>query len=664
MKRFTKSLYMLLAVIFCLAVIAGCGTKITYEGKTLADATVGIAYEQDISATAEKAVTYTLKEDSALPAGLSISDNKIVGTPTEATDGAVSFTVVAASDGNTAEAQHKITVKKGAVSYTGGLIKIGVGEQSAATVATAVNATGITYALKEGSVLPEGLSLGADGKITGVCNTLNGDGVNVIVVASAKDCASAEATFTVKITNPALSFKGATLSTGNVGSYYTALVSVETENVSPEFALKDGSTLPSGLEITREGLIHGMPSATANEHKFTLSATANGYESAEAEFVISVRRASESSALSGKVEFGASVEENLPEAYVGATYIRFNLFDASADNGNTVKYSVKEGSELPGWLNLYENGTLYGVPDGKGTHSFTVVAAADNCTSAEKQFVLKVEPRQLVFSSFTATPMTKGMQGEVSLAKAYVPGDGSVKITYAVTGSKPLPEGLTLSADGILSGTPAKVTKRTNFQVTASAEGFTSAKATVYITIMDEIKVLPDGKMEAEYINLDGKSGSGWSGGQTGAGMIQDNVAASNGYYLGWTHIAQSYDFVFTASEAASATLSVCLAWELTGTVTLDGSSFAVYLNGTEIKCPAITLSGGAASDTTSLGAFVVTNIGTVNLVSGENTVTIEVKENKLFNQGGGRTGGPMIDYVQVASSATISWQPYTFNIG
>ncbi|MGN0754950.1 MAG: hypothetical protein ACI4ME_10885 [Aristaeellaceae bacterium] len=60
--------------------------------------------------------------------------------------------------------------------------------------------------------------------------------------------------------------------------------------------------------------------------------------------------------------------------------------------------------------------------------------------------------------------------------------------------------------------------------------------------------------LEAEWTNLDGKYGSGYSGSTTGTGMITgddtDNKTASNGYYVSWLYYPGAYlSFEFEAGE-------------------------------------------------------------------------------------------------------------------
>lgn len=666
MNKLLKKLSTVLAIVTASAVcltscqLFGVGGSISYSGKTLEEGQVGVQYDQSVAtATAEGAmITYALEAGDTLPDGLTLSSGKVTGIPTEAVN-AHTFTVVASAEGySSISADFSITIKAGELVYADSEVKVEINKESTATIATATGASNITYTLKQGSVLPEGLTLNADGTISGMATELN-EGVQVTVVASASGLASVEAEITVKVVNPILTFEGATAATGRAGEFYTYVVAV-TDTVKATYKLKEGSELPAGLSLTQDGLIMGTPEGTANAVKFTVVASANNYESAEAVFTISIRRANDVSEMQSSVTAGET--PTFVTGYEEAIYLSNAPFNAEAGNGNVVTYTLKDGSTIPAGLTLYANGTVYGTPEKKGTYTFTVVASASACTSVEIKCSIKIEAKKIVYDSEVVTPATKGVAYSYSVAKA-VTSDGT-PVTYSV-GKRALPDGLTLSANGMVTGTPTNYANKHYFSVIASAEGYTSKEATFSITIMDEVQELKDGILEAEYTNMDGYIGAGWSGGTQGTGMLQESPLASNGWYIGWTHIAQVYSFTFNASEASTAKLSIRLGSEL-GAVTLDQSIFVIKVNGVEVNYGSLTL---PASDTSSgataaVGAFQLYELGkNVALVEGENVITVEVKDNKLLMQGTGRTGGPSIDCFKIESTATLTYQPYSFNI-
>lgn len=175
--------------------------KVDYTAQALKAGKFGASYVQSVAfakTSSEHPVTYSLKADSELPKGLSLTAGGIiVGIPTEVvTD--KKFTVLAQSDyAFTQEAEFSLTV---GISFNA--VDLAYGKQGVeymASVDTAQGAGGVKYALKAGSVMPAGLTLAEDGTITGT-PTLAGTFV-FTVTASADGAVGDEMTVTLFVAN-------------------------------------------------------------------------------------------------------------------------------------------------------------------------------------------------------------------------------------------------------------------------------------------------------------------------------------------------------------------------------------------------------------------------------------------------------------------------------
>ncbi|MBI4563356.1 MAG: putative Ig domain-containing protein, partial [Planctomycetes bacterium] len=142
----------------------------------------------------------------------------------------------------------------------------------------------------------------------------------------------------------------------------------------------------------------------------------------------------------------------LPEAAQGEAY-SFQ-FECVGGRGPS-SWSVTGGSP-PGNLLLSAEGLLSGVPATAGAYTFTVTVSDDAGTdSGEFAMVVNaLPPVPPVPPAITTTsPLLDATQGAAYwLQFGYTAGSGSA--TWSVTGGT-LPEGLTLTADGLLSGTPS-----------------------------------------------------------------------------------------------------------------------------------------------------------------------------------------------------------------
>lgn len=170
--------------------------------------------------------------------------------------------------------------------------------------------------------------------------------------------------------------------------------------------------------------------------------------------------------------------------------------------------------------------------------------------------------------------------------------------------------------------------------------------------------------MEAEYVDIDDVAGAGISNNNTGLSMIYGNGTEaekemwSNGYYVGYTHNDQTeLEFVFTASKATTANISIDLGCELHD-ITLDSESFAVIVNGEEQIVPSWYISY-SEMDAAEFSTYRLSS--PVNLVEGENKIVLKVLANDLGGEG--VTRGPLIDCVTVtATDAELTWNPKTDN--
>lgn len=165
---------------------------------------------------------------------------------------------------------------------------------------------------------------------------------------------------------------------------------------------------------------------------------------------------------------------SLPNGLVGQAYDGFDLkaaLQVTGDAGYTgagVTWSIVTGALPPG-LVLNSNGTISGTPTVAGTSNFTV-RASYKTASGERAY-------QVLTYQLTITLATAALPaGNVGVTYNYdfkpllsVTGDLAYSVSdasFSVSGT--LPPGLTLSSNGVVSGSPTATTAGTNFDVVAS----------------------------------------------------------------------------------------------------------------------------------------------------------------------------------------------------
>ena len=577
-------------------------------------------------------------------------------------------------------------LKEGEITFENATCESIINEEDSGTVNVAVASNGapVTYALKDqtetdklNNAFGSALSIAPDGTIKGVYNAVKK--IKVKIVASAEKCEPVEAEITVSVVNAHLTFVGTQLADARRGVYYAASVALIGEtDVEATYTVDKSTPLPDGLSMDRKGVISGVPTTVGRGVPFKVNASAKGYSASTAEFLIDVIINHTSDTHSRIVNFGAKEgAKALTDAYVGAQYVNQAgvAGNASALNENPISYALAEDSSLPEGFELYENGAIFGRGEDRAECTFSVVATADHCEPVTKTFTLKVIPKRIIFEA-PSGELTKGEPASFSIATAVVAGD--IAITYSMTEDEAArvrnEYGLEVSAEGLVTGTPKIVSELISFKVSANAEGYTATESTVYIRINEPLQAPANGRFEAEYIDVTGKQGTGYSASPTGKNMIDtsfDGMNISNGAFINYMHNDTiTLEFVIYAEEDVNdAPLYIQMSSEM-GNATLTPSGFGVYTyvgntptgTKTTVDYGSVSVSGGAAEYVD----FKEYRFGSVSLKKGWNVIQLAVHNNDYRGKDGdGKniTGGPGVDYIRIDTGVSLKWVPCTYNV-
>lgn len=549
---------------------------------------------------------------------------------------------------------------------------INVSDSGTVALASASNGADITYSVAEAettklnNAFDSALSVNSDGTIKGASAKLGK--IKIKVTASAKKCDDVTAEITISVVNPYLEFKGRALTDARVDLPYAASVAyVENEDVVPAYRLI--GSLPQGLTFDAEsGTITGTPTVVGRGKPFTIQATVPGFSATRADFSIDVILNHVSETQSKIINFGtADAPKQLNDAYVDFNYVNQSGVpgNAAALNNNVITYELAEGSALPEGLTLYPNGAILGKASTRVESSFSITASARGCEDVTREFKLAVKPQRIKFESISGT-LVKGEAANFDIAVADAGAD--VEVTYSMTpenAAKLLSEyGLTVTSDGKITGTPTKVVKQMSFDVIAEADGFSPRTATMWFRINEPLTAPTSKRFEAEYLELTGKSGTGYSSSPSAEGMIDRNALASNDAFINYMHNDTiTLEFVVYAETAVqNVPLYFALGSEM-GKVTFTPASLGIYhyegktTDGTRttVDYGSATVEGGNLYT-----SFKEYRFGSVSLVEGWNVIQLAVHTNTLR---GGKIGGPGVDYMRLDTTAAIKWVPCTFNL-
>jgi uncharacterized protein (TIGR03437 family) len=226
------------------------------------------------------------------------------------------------------------------------------------------------------------------------------------------------------------------------------------------FRVEKGS-LPPGLTLTITGWVDGVTRGPLGTYEFVALGTSVADGDVRGTIAIRV--------------IGPTIDTpSLPMAFAGIPY-RCELAYSEAER--PVVWRVESGM-LPEGLQ-FDAGVLSGTPQQPGEHKLRIALEDRLGGEARKEFTLTIAPRPSALQIAAALPDA----AVGSTYSATVPVSGGVQ-PYTVAVREPLPEGLTLSSAGIISGVPSK-TGRVTLTVDARDAAGQKATSTVTLSVVD-----------------------------------------------------------------------------------------------------------------------------------------------------------------------------------
>jgi large repetitive protein len=432
--------------------------------------------------------------------------------------------------------------------------------------------------------LPTGLSITPSGPTGGVISgttTTAGEFTNVRVTVRDILSNQADRTFTLTV-YAQLGISTATLPGGMVNSAYPPQTLTPTGGVAPySWSLPAGSSLPAGLTLSPAGVISGTPT-TAGTTNFTVRVDDGSMQTATRPLSIAISPPTL-----------AITTTSLPPGTVGTAYSQ----TLTATGGvPPFGWSLSAGS-LPQGLTLSPAGVISGTPTSAGTSNFTVRVDDNTPQTAFRPLTIVISAPPL---SITTTSLAPGMAG-VSYSQNLSATGGTPPYSWSVTGSGSLPQGLTLSSGGALTGTPTSAGTFT-FTARVADNGSQADTRSLSITISPptlEIATtsLPSGTVGIDYSqNLSATGGTppyGWSL-QSGSSLPSGLMLSPSGTISGRPTAAGNSNFTVTVtdsgSQSRSQTLSITISPPVLSVTTTSLPSGTV---GAAYSAPALTASGG-----------------------------------------------------------------------
>jgi uncharacterized repeat protein (TIGR01451 family) len=229
---------------------------------------------------------------------------------------------------------------------------------------------------------------------------------------------------------------------GTVGVPYSFFFTASGGQPAYGWSLSAG-TLPSGLVLNpRTGEVRGAPTAPVASASFTIQATCATGSSARP-FTMSV--------VPNPVSI---LTPSASDGSVGTAYAQ--VLSASGGIGPAFTWSISSGT-LPAGLTLSgtgRNGAITGTPTSAATATFTVRVSdgGQAGVTTTRSYTLRILPATAAFA-ITTTALPDGSEGGAYAFSLRALGGTSPHTWTLTTGA--MPQGMTLSTAGLLSGTPA-----------------------------------------------------------------------------------------------------------------------------------------------------------------------------------------------------------------
>ena len=432
----------------------------TLSNSNTTSGTVGVVFSQSLF-SGGSAATFTT---SVLPAGLSLSNGVITGTPTAA--GPTIVTVTATNSAGSATQLILFNISAPAANTNTGLPVITSQLTAIGNLGVAFtyfdNATGAQPINFTISPLPPGLTFSpATGQITG---TPTATGSTSATITATNSVGSATATLVIAINGAVAPSLFNTTYSGIVNTAFSRTLFTNNGSTPVTFT---SSALPAGLTLTNN-VISGTPTAVGITNITITATNAGGSDTEEAQITINP-------AIAGPPPVQAPVFTNSATVtgIVGQSLFYFPSFAANTAP-TTVTYASAPLPSGVTYFTFITNGELSGTPLNSGTFS-AVVTASNTAGSATQTVTITVNPAPAVTAAITSSLAASATVGK--------PFSYFVSVNFGTPDSmtaSPLPPGLVVEGTSIV-GQPTTVG---NTQVTLTAtQGGASDSKTLLISV-------------------------------------------------------------------------------------------------------------------------------------------------------------------------------------
>lgn len=351
-----------------------------------------------------------------------------------------------------------------ALSFAGA--STGTVDQYFSSTAQVTGSTGtVSFAVASGG-LPAGIALdSSSGAISGIPTTA-GISTTTIVAFDTGTGTSASAQLSLVI-NPSFGISGIASGFATVGQTYSAQFS-GFGGTAP-YSFRTSSAIPSGLTLDGAGLLSGIPSRSGSYPSISITGQDAAGRTAQS------------------MSFGITVSDPLSIFWTASTG-RFGDGYSTTPTvvGGRSSFSFALSGALPEGLTFSSiSGTISGTPWNAG--DFPVIIAVvdqDGRTSNTGSQTISILPSEAQRPlTISGTPATSGQIGVAYSASFSAVGGAGSGYNFDLAGG-PLPDGLSLSPDGKIAGSPTTTGTYPGIQVRVTDDAANTALSNLFSIIV------------------------------------------------------------------------------------------------------------------------------------------------------------------------------------
>jgi VCBS repeat-containing protein len=320
---------------------------------------------------------------------------------------------------------------------------------------------GATYTatLANDSALPSWLTITSAGVLSGTPLNADVDSIDVKVTRTDTDGLSVSDTYSLTITNtndaPTVSTAIADATTAEDAAYlYDASVNFTDvdagDGATYTATLANDSILPSWLTITDEGVLSGTP-VNADVDSIDVKVTLTDTDGLSVSDTYTLTIANTNDVPTSTTIANDTTAEDAAYSYDASTHF------SDVDTGDTATYSISGAA----WASIDSEGVITGTPtnDNVGTETITVTVTDSEDATATSSYDLEITNTNDAPTVSTAIADATTAEDAAYLYDASVnftdvdAGDGAT-YTATLANDSILPSWLTITDEGVLSGTP------------------------------------------------------------------------------------------------------------------------------------------------------------------------------------------------------------------